>query len=72
MAMHDIHSDWHADTGRAHPTREGIALGAVATLVVLLFCLALYGVSTGLSPDMSGATGTDDWHGNVAASGWEG
>ncbi|MCR9085181.1 MAG: hypothetical protein NXH97_00410 [Rhodobacteraceae bacterium] len=70
MAMHDIHSDWHAETGRARPTGEGVALGAVAVLVVLLISLALYGASTGVSLDMTGATGTNDWHGNVAASGW--
>ncbi|MEM8959700.1 MAG: hypothetical protein AAGC86_18025 [Pseudomonadota bacterium] len=71
MAMHDIHSDWHAETGRAHPSGAGVALGAVATLVALLVCLALYGASTGVNPDMTGAAGTTDWHGNVAASGWE-
>lgn len=72
MAMHDIHKDWHVDAGLAPGRGERLVLGAVAILLALVVGIALYGAATGVTPDMTGSTGTDDWHGNVAASGWEG
>lgn len=72
MAMQDINKDWHADRGLAPGSGERLVLGIVATALALVIAIALYGAATGVTPDMSGAAGSDEWHGNVAASGWEG